>query len=226
MCDIPPVRPFRHGTGDVDPIRNARKQTRRYSARLKDLEVPIAPDRSGDVPFWPMNGEAVSGCRADTAVSSSIFPHPWFHHPLHPVSEREQQLREILRGQVSIRADDITFELRPPGDVIDRTSTAGLIVQPRTPHRPPLIGPADAYMAWRKTEGDKKRKRSACSDRTAPDDTQVVDRILDGCRLSSRRVMDAASGAHRAGRRGGGICAAWRVLDEEALLREKEKRVG
>jgi hypothetical protein len=59
--------------------------------RLSDLEDPIVPDRSDDVPFWPMQGDAPIGYLTG---SSSLYLHPCPKY----VPNRERELRRIIKS--------------------------------------------------------------------------------------------------------------------------------
>ncbi|WWD22127.1 hypothetical protein CI109_106616 [Kwoniella shandongensis] len=75
LISCPPVRPWPQGRPDHYVLPNR--------PRLRDFDVPIVPDRTDDIVFWPVCGDAPPGDL--DPCTSSIFP---------PNKRREEQQQQ------------------------------------------------------------------------------------------------------------------------------------
>ncbi len=154
------------------PLRRSRS-SRSSQGKLQDVKDIIAPRRDEETPFWAVLGEATAGYRSGAATSSSIFPHPWYHNPLHRVDSDTEKLRKMLAAGRKVKtSEEIAVDeanngkedrspldsLQPPGNHDALGSPLVVSPDPAKPRRPPFVPPVDVYVAFRKYE--RKRKRA------------------------------------------------------------------
>ncbi len=206
------------------------RSSRNPQAALKDVKDTILPTRDYDDPFWPTFSEATAGYPPGPATTSSVFRHPWYHHPLHPVDDDEEHLRKLLAGGKTRLKDGILpleesaeedmsspfSSLRPPGEQVGDNSIA-IVVRPEKMRLPPILTPLDVYYARRKSDWNRKhegmqRDRKGKGKANVGDEDMAVEEKPEA--IPHEKVIRASNryAAKKAGRSIGVRDTSWRGI--------------
>jgi hypothetical protein len=108
--------------------RSRSNTSNRSELRLSDLEEPIVPDRSDDVPFWPMQGDAPIGYFTG---SSSLYPHSCPRY----VPNRERELRRIIKSTGGITQVTVAVRTIRGRDSGQKAKVDTVVVREQVPFR-------------------------------------------------------------------------------------------